>query len=104
MNVLRALLIATLLASASSAWSMEGKGNPVDYTTVGFSLVLTAVVGSTSHPLQVFELAHGDALTFIGSAGRHRGARLEQALRAYREANPGSDASDEQVALAIASL
>ncbi|HDS1733834.1 TPA: DUF2388 domain-containing protein [Pseudomonas putida] len=83
---------------------MDGKGNSVDHFTLGSSLLSVGLSGTTSHPLQAFKAARDDALAFVGSAGRYRGVRLEQAFQTYRQVHPYADVSDEQLALAIASL
>ncbi|MDH0648737.1 DUF2388 domain-containing protein [Pseudomonas sp. GD03858] len=90
------------LAFTTQAWGMDGKGNSTDHFTVGSSLGTAAVSGSTSRPARTYQAARDDALQFIASEGRLRGARLEQALREYRQAHPGSIASDPELAQAFA--
>ena len=54
------------------------------------------------HPARTYQAARDDALLFIASDGRLRGARLEQALGAYRQQHPNSSLSDRDLAQAIA--
>ncbi len=103
MDRLRALMIATLLAACGPARAMDGQGNSVDHFTVATSLGTAAVSESTSHPVQPYTAARGDALAYVASAGGIHGAQLEQALRHYRHMHPQSTLSDMQLALAIAS-
>lgn len=91
-----------MLLLAGPAVAMDGKGNSTDHFTVGSSLATAAVSGSTSHPARTYQAARDDALLFIASDGRLRGARLEQALGAYRQQHPNSSLSDRDLAQAIA--
>jgi uncharacterized protein (TIGR02448 family) len=100
----RARLLLAGLAFAGQAWAMDGKGNSTDHFTVGSSLGTAAASGSTSHSGRTYQAARDDALLFIASHGRLRGARLEQALRVYRQAHPQSLSSDHDLAEAFACL
>lgn len=91
-----------MLLLAGPAVAMDGKGNSTDHFTVGSSLATAAVSGFTSHPARTYQAARDDALLFIASDGRLRGARLEQALGAYRQQHPNSSLSDRDLAQAIA--
>ncbi|KXG79356.1 DUF2388 domain-containing protein [Pseudomonas mosselii] len=100
--ILRGPALLAMLLLAGPAVAMDGKGNSTDHFTVGSSLATAAVSGSTSHPARTYQAARDDALLFIASDGRLRGARLEQALGAYRQQHPNSSLSDRDLAQAIA--
>ncbi|MCF1487618.1 DUF2388 domain-containing protein [Pseudomonas sp. AA27] len=100
--ILRGRALLAMLLLAGPALAMDGKGNSTDHFTVGSSLATAAVSGSTSHPTRTYQAARDDALLFIASDGRLRGARLEQALSEYRQLHPASALSDGDLAQAFA--
>ncbi|MDN6860965.1 DUF2388 domain-containing protein [Pseudomonas sp. CAN2814] len=99
----RGAFAVALLASASQAGAMDGKGNSSDHFTIATSLGTAAVSESSSQAPRAYQLAHDDALAYVASAGRIHGAQLEQALRVYRQEHPRSTSSDWQLAQAFAS-
>lgn len=102
MPVVPLLRCTLLLLLATPVWAMDGKGNSIDHFTVGSSLGTAAVSGSTSHSQRSYQAARDDALMFIASDGRLRGARLEQALGDYRQLHPASALGDLELARAFA--
>lgn len=102
MPVAPLLRCTLLLLLATPVWAMDGKGNSIDHFTVGSSLGTAAVSGSTSHSQRGYQAARDDALMFIASDGRLRGARLEQALGDYRQLHPASALGDLELARAFA--
>lgn len=100
--ILRGPGLLAMLLLAGPALAMDGKGNSTDHFTVGSSLATAAVSGSTSHPARTYQAARDDALLFIASDGRLRGARLEQALGEYRQRHPTSSLNDRDLAQAFA--
>lgn len=61
----------------------------------------TASTYSTFKDHKLLLLAQEDAGAFVASGGRIRGAYLESALRQLRDAKPGLQASDAELARAI---
>ncbi|WP_263263513.1 DUF2388 domain-containing protein [Pseudomonas sp. RIT-PI-S] len=90
------LLLCTCLLWATAARAF-------DSTTQG--VIVTGYVSSkvTSAPFdqKLIVDARDDAAVFVASQGLARGARLEAALRALRQASPALNASDLELAQAI---
>lgn len=101
--LLLALALSALPSLASAASEGLGKVDQASLMVLaGPVLTSFATLGTTSHPLDMLELAKGDALAFIGSDGNIRGARFELAVRTYHTSYPAPHMSDMQLAQAIA--
>lgn len=93
------LLLACLLAAvATPAFASSFVGTTGGTTANGAS----NTSGSLSGDDKIVREARDDAALFVASEGRVRGARLESALRALREARRDAQAaSDMELARAI---
>lgn len=105
---LRKALAMTLLASVSTQAVSGDDVNPVAagiFITISLPTILIGGITSlTTEPPKVFKSAKTDALAFIGSDGEIRGAQFEQASRYYRATYGSPLMSDQQLALAIATI
>ncbi|QXH33674.1 DUF2388 domain-containing protein [Pseudomonas muyukensis] len=95
-----------LLASTSAAAVAHETDDPIERAVLSTTLIPSLIVGGTT-ALTVYgpsslKSAKSDALAFIGSSGKIRGAQFEQAVRDYRSTPGLAPMSDEQLALAIA--
>lgn len=100
------ILAAALLASVSTQAVSGDDVNPIAagiFITISSPTILIGATTSlTTEPPKIFQSAKTDALAFIGSDGKIRGAEFEQASRYYQSTYPSPLMSDMQLAQAIA--
>lgn len=100
----KTLVFALLATISAQGFADEKKG-----TYEGVMLLITilpftpftATTGLSEMAKDNFKPAKDDALTFIGSGGKIRGAQFEQAVRYYHAAYDPAPMTDDQLALAI---
>lgn len=105
MDLLRTLSVLVLVMACAPAVAHE-TNDPFESATFGTTILPFILVGGTT-ALTVYgpssmKSAKADALAYIGSGGKIRGAQFEQAVRYYHSAYGQPYMSDEQLALAIA--
>ncbi|WP_460150088.1 DUF2388 domain-containing protein [Pseudomonas sp. S3_A03] len=102
----RKTLVIALLASVSTQPVSGDDVNPIAagiFITISSPTILIGATTSlTTEPPKIFKSAKTDALAFIGSDGKIRGAEFEQASRYYHSKYPSPLMSDMQLAQAIA--
>lgn len=105
MDSWKTLAIAILASVSTQAVSGDG-ANPIAaaiFLTISAPTILIGATTSlTTEPPKVFKSAKTDALAFIGSDGKIRGAEFEQASRYYRSTYSSPLMSDIQLAQVIA--
>lgn len=100
------ILALALLASVNTQAVSGDNVNPVAagiFITISFPTILIGATTSlTTEPPKIFKSAKTDALAFIGSDSKIRGAEFEQAVRFYRTTYTPPLMTDQQLAQAIA--
>lgn len=101
----KTLAIVFTASISADATAFEVK-NPVERTLTVTTMVPTMILGGTTaftvYGPSMMIKAKDDALAFIGSDGKIRGAQFEQAVRFYRTTYAPPLMNDQQLAQAIA--
>lgn len=99
------MAIVFVASISADAAAFEVK-NPVERTLTVTTMVPTMILGGTTaftvYGPSMMIKAKDDALAFIGSDGKIRGAQFEQAVRFYRTTYAPPLMNDQQLAQAIA--
>lgn len=99
-----AIVFAASISADARAFEVK---NPVERTLTVTTIVPTMILGGTTaftvYGPSMMIKAKDDALAFIGSDGKIRGAQFEQAVRFYRTTYAPPLMNDQQLAQAIVS-
>ena len=99
-KIVAAALMVSINAHASEE-SDDSYNNSVLSVLMAPSYTVAGTTGLTMLAANNFKPAKADALAFIGSEGRIRGAQFEQAVRYYRTTYGPPLMTDQQLAQAI---
>lgn len=101
MNSIKILGVAALTSFSAACHADDKTTDPMAYLSWGTSVITTATSMLGAPANEKLQYAKDDAITFIGSDGGIRGARLEQAVQQYHATYPAPHMNDRALALAI---
>ncbi|MGC6370068.1 DUF2388 domain-containing protein [Pseudomonas sp. K2I15] len=96
-----AFTFAILITAVQAKDGISFADDPLGWSCLRFSTITLLTSELTTRPGS-FLSAKNDALAFVGSEGKIRGAYFEQALLSFRSAGGNRHVSDAQFAEAVA--